>query len=88
MSADLEQFKNQSNNLKKENRQFFDKLKLKKPKDLDDHFHSAHEDVFSEFDCLSCANCCKTTLAVLTAVKQPLQFSTKGTLNAPRNDYV
>jgi uncharacterized protein len=61
MSADLEQFKNQSNNLKKENRQFFDKLKLKKPKDLDDHFHSAHEDVFSEFDCLSCANCCKTT---------------------------
>lgn len=61
MSANLEQFRNQSNNLKKENRQFFDKLKLKKPKDLDDYFHSAHEDVFSEFDCLDCANCCKTT---------------------------
>jgi Fe-S-cluster containining protein len=61
MSTNLEQFRNQSNNLKKENRQFFDKLKLKKPKNLDEHFHNAHDDVFEEMDCLDCANCCKTT---------------------------
>lgn len=24
-------------------------------------FHSVHNEVFDEFDCLTCANCCKTT---------------------------
>jgi uncharacterized protein len=61
MSIDLEQFRNQSNNLKRENKQFFDKLKLKKPNRLDELFHEAHEEVFEEIDCLHCANCCKTT---------------------------
>lgn len=58
---DLEQFKNRSQNLKSRNRQFYNKLKLKKPKQLDEVFHSAHEEVFEEIDCLACANCCKTT---------------------------
>lgn len=35
--------------------------KLKKMKRLDDQFHSLHVEVFSEIDCLTCANCCKTT---------------------------
>lgn len=39
----------------------FSKLKKKKPKDLDAHFHKAHDKAFSKIDCLSCANCCKTT---------------------------
>lgn len=39
----------------------FSKLKKKKPKDLDVHFHKAHERAFAKIDCLSCANCCKTT---------------------------
>ena len=57
----LAQFKKQAETLKKENRQFFNKLKLKKPKQLDDLFHTAHEEVFAETNCLKCANCCKTT---------------------------
>ncbi len=47
--------------LKKENRQFYDKLKKNTPKNLDDYFHEAHEEVFEQTDCLTCANCCKTT---------------------------
>lgn len=58
---DLIQFKKQAEILTKENKQFFNKLKLKKPKQLDDLFHTAHEEVFDEIDCLTCANCCKTT---------------------------
>lgn len=39
----------------------FIKLKLKKPKELDAAFHSLHTKAFQKIDCLSCANCCKTT---------------------------
>lgn len=58
---DLLQFKKQSELLRKENKQFFNKLKLKKPKQLDELFHNAHEEVFEKIDCLTCGNCCKTT---------------------------
>ena len=44
---------------KKDNRKFLQNLK--KRKDLDDLIHDKHEEVFKEIDCLSCANCCKTT---------------------------
>lgn len=39
----------------------FRKWKQSKPKDLDAKFHSAHEQEFKKMDCLTCANCCKTT---------------------------
>lgn len=58
---DLNQFKKLAEISSKENKKFFDKLKLKKPKQLDELFHNAHEEVFEEIDCLTCANCCKTT---------------------------
>lgn len=58
---DLEHFRKQAEKLKKENQQFFNKLKLRKPKDLDEVFHEAHEEAFAKIDCLTCANCCKTT---------------------------
>ncbi len=58
---DLLQFKKQAEILSKENKKFFERLKLKKPKQLDELFHNAHEEVFEEMDCLACANCCKTT---------------------------
>ncbi len=45
----------------KTNKAFLQRLKKKKPKDLDDHFHRLHEEVFEDIDCLECANCCKTT---------------------------
>jgi Fe-S-cluster containining protein len=40
---------------------FFDKLKKENPRLIDDAFHGAHEAVFEHVDCLTCANCCKTT---------------------------
>ncbi len=58
---DLKHFKKQSEQLRKENLKFFNKLKLRKPKNLDDVFHEAHEEVFAKTDCLTCGNCCKTT---------------------------
>lgn len=36
----------------------FQKLKKKKPKNLDDIVHALHEEAFAQFDCLDCANCC------------------------------
>ena len=37
------------------------KWNKQKPKDLDARFHEAHQKEFAKKDCLSCANCCKTT---------------------------
>ena len=39
----------------------FRKWKQSKPKDLDKKFLSAHEQEFKKMDCLTCANCCRTT---------------------------
>lgn len=51
---------------KKENRKFFSKLKKRPPKDLDSLMVELHEDEFSRTDCLTCANCCKTTGPLFT----------------------
>ncbi|MEM9259149.1 MAG: YkgJ family cysteine cluster protein, partial [Bacteroidota bacterium] len=45
----------------KRHKKGFSKLRARPPKDLDERFHDLHEEVFSEVDCLDCANCCKTT---------------------------
>jgi len=39
----------------------FRKWSKSKPKNLDAIFHSEHKQVFKKMDCLTCANCCKTT---------------------------
>lgn len=54
-------FNKRSQFLKKQNQQFFKRLQNKPPADLDDLFSAAHEEVFEHTDCLTCANCCKTT---------------------------
>ncbi len=38
----------------------FQKLKKKKPKDLDSIVHQLHQEAFDMFDCLDCANCCSS----------------------------
>jgi uncharacterized protein len=50
----------------KENKAFFKKIKKNPPKRLDNFVHEIHEEVFSEIDCLQCANCCKTTGPLFT----------------------
>ena len=56
-----EQFKLLSKNKEQENQKFLNTLKKKDSRRVDDAFHSVHYEVFEETDCLSCANCCKTT---------------------------
>jgi len=51
---------------KKENKSFLKRLKKKPPKNLDQTMKQLHRDVFSETDCLDCANCCKTTSPIFT----------------------
>lgn len=44
-----------------ENAKYLNKIKKRKPKQLDQVMGNLHQEVFQEIDCLSCANCCKTT---------------------------
>lgn len=58
---DLKQFSEDAKKKSAENKKFLLNLKKKDPRKLDDQFHTLHEEVFQEIDCLTCANCCKTT---------------------------
>lgn len=58
---DLERFREQAKKKSAENKKFLLSLKKKDPRKIDDLFHTTHEEVFEETDCLTCANCCKTT---------------------------
>jgi len=49
-----------------ENKKFFAKLRKKPPKHLDLQMQELHEEEFKRTDCLSCANCCKTTGPLFT----------------------
>ncbi|HQQ95136.1 MAG TPA: YkgJ family cysteine cluster protein [Bacteroidia bacterium] len=57
----IEAFRKKAAQLKKENQKFYQKLRNRVPENLDEVFHRVHEEVFETTDCLSCANCCKTT---------------------------
>lgn len=50
----------------KENKTFFTKLKKKPPKQLDYIMQELHDAEFKKTDCLTCANCCKTTGPLFT----------------------
>ena len=49
-----------------ENKKFFKKLKKHPPKNLDYTMQELHDEQFEETDCLTCANCCKTTSPIFT----------------------
>ena len=49
-----------------ENKKFFAKLKKKAPKNMDYIMQELHEEEFERTDCLTCANCCKTTGPLFT----------------------
>ena len=49
-----------------ENKKYFDKLKKKAPKNIDYVMQELHEAEFKRTDCLTCANCCKTTGPLFT----------------------
>lgn len=66
MEEILKRLPEKAKDKKKENRKFFSKLKKRPPKDLDSLMVELHEDEFSRTDCLTCANCCKTTGPLFT----------------------
>ena len=49
-----------------ENKKFFAKLSKKPPKNLDYLMQELHTEEFKRTDCLTCANCCKTTGPLFT----------------------
>ncbi|MGY8927380.1 MAG: YkgJ family cysteine cluster protein [Flavobacteriales bacterium] len=46
----------------------FKKLSKKKHNKVDAVFHDLHEKAFEKINCLSCANCCKTTSPIFRAI--------------------
>lgn len=58
---DLDKFRQQAGNKAAENKKFLQRLGTKDSRKVDEAFHEIHEAVFEELDCLTCANCCKTT---------------------------
>lgn len=51
---------------KAENQKFALKMKKRKPVRLDEVVHKLHDQAFAEFNCLDCANCCKTISPIIT----------------------
>lgn len=66
MKETLENLPERAKDKHNENKKFFQKLKKKPPKQLDVMMQELHEDEFSRTDCLTCANCCKTTGPLFT----------------------
>lgn len=58
---ELQDLKSKAQKSREENKRFFEKLKKRTPKDLDQTFAALHDEAFEHIDCLQCANCCKTT---------------------------
>lgn len=87
-----------ANQNKKDNKAFLDRLKKKKPKDLDQQFQELHEDAFEEIDCLDCGNCCKTTSPIFQQKDiermakhfkmRPAEFVTKYLVEDDEHDFV
>lgn len=49
-----------------ENKKLAQRLKKKKPKNLDEVVLSFHHAAFKHIDCLACANCCKSISPIVT----------------------
>ena len=58
---DQEKFNQTAKRRSAENKKYLQKLKQREPRKVDEAFHQLHEEVFAEINCLTCANCCKTT---------------------------
>jgi hypothetical protein len=61
-----DELKQMTANRKQEFSVLFQKLKKKKPKNLDAIVHALHDEAFGQFDCLDCANCCSGISPIVT----------------------
>ena len=66
MRAELKNLSKLAEEEKVATRKYFAKLKKKSPKRLDILMQELHDDEFTKTDCLTCANCCKTTSPIFT----------------------
>ncbi len=98
MEEFLEELPQRAREKQAENKKFFTKLKKKPPKDLDYVMQELHEAEFERIDCLTCANCCKTTGPLFTNTDieriakhfrmKPSQFIDQFLRIDEENDYV
>lgn len=66
MKFPLEDLEKKAKEAQKESKKYFAKLKKRTPKNLDMVMQDLHDQAFDEIDCLTCANCCKTTSPIFT----------------------
>lgn len=98
MEEILKQLSQRAKDTHNETKKFFSKLKKKTPKHLDMLMVELHENEFAKTDCLSCANCCKTTGPLFTdkdveriskyVRQKPQQFIENFLRVDEENDYV
>lgn len=98
MKEFLEELPQKAREKHAENKKFFSKLKKRTPKDLDYVMQELHEAEFERTDCLTCANCCKTTGPLFTNADveriakhfrmKPSQFIDQYLRIDEENDYV
>ncbi len=94
----MDELKKKATQKYSENKKFFDKLKKHPPRDLDQQFQALHDEAFEKIDCLTCANCCKTTGPLFTQKDierlsshfrvRPAEFITRYLRVDEDNDYV
>ena len=61
MNSEYKEWLDDCETSKEDVKKQFKTWQKKKPKNLDEQFHTGHDRAFSKIDCLQCANCCKTT---------------------------
>ncbi|WP_196885580.1 YkgJ family cysteine cluster protein [Aureivirga sp. CE67] len=66
MQQRLDELPKLSKESMKESKKYFYRLKKRVPKNLDLIMLDLHEEEFKKTDCLTCANCCKTTSPIFT----------------------
>lgn len=94
----LEDYHKKAKTKQTEHKKFLAKIKNKPPKNFDQKMQEIHNEVFEKVDCLSCANCCKTTGPLFTQKDierlagvfrlKPQQFIEKYLRIDEDNDYV
>ena len=82
LQNEISNLKNNALQNKKAYQKTIQQLKKLKPYDVDELFHTQHEVIFTEIDCLNCANCCKTTPALVSnedinRISKHLQIASK-----------
>lgn len=63
---DADKLLNAAKEKEAENKKYFQTLRKRKPKRVDLLMQELHEEEFERTDCLTCANCCKTTSPIFT----------------------